>query len=139
MSQQDQIDRAAEYITQLKERIEGLKMRKELVIRNNGLHPNDGDYNNATIYDSVYGSNPRPFAPVVDIRELDSGLDLTVISGENKNFTLYKIVSILEEEGAEVVSASVSKVGDKFFHSIHTQVINHMNNYHCYNYTLKLS
>ncbi|KAI4342545.1 hypothetical protein MLD38_027162 [Melastoma candidum] len=122
VSQQDQIDQAAAYITQLKERIEGLKMRKELLMRNNGDHPHMGDHNTAMIDGSAYGLKPKKSAPVIDLKEWDSGLDLTVISGENDKFMFYEVISILEEEGAEVVSASVSKVGNNFLHTIQARV-----------------
>lgn len=60
--------------------------------------------------------------PVIDLRDLGSSLELMLISGLNKNFMLYEVITVLEEEGAEVVSASVSTVGDKVFHSLHAQV-----------------
>ncbi|KAI4303860.1 hypothetical protein MLD38_039447 [Melastoma candidum] len=122
LSQQDQIDQAAAYITQLKERIDSLKMRKELLMRNNGDQPHVGDYDTAMIDKSVYGSKRKRSALVIDLKEWDSGLDLTVISNENNKCMLYKVISILEEEGTEVVNASVSKVGNKFLHTIQAQV-----------------
>ena len=60
--------------------------------------------------------------PVIDLRDMGSSLEVMLISGLNKNFMLYEVISVLEEEGAEVVSASVSTVGDKVFHSLHAQV-----------------
>ena len=60
--------------------------------------------------------------PVIDLRDLGSSIEVIVISGLQKNFMLYEIISILEQEGAEVVSASFFTVGDKVFHTIHAQV-----------------
>lgn len=111
LSQQDQLEQAANYIKQLKERIEELKGRKELATRVAGT-------NNNLIDAVMIGLR----LPVIDLRDLGSSLEVMLISGLNKNFMLYEVISVLEEEGAEVVSASVSTVGDKVFHSLHAQV-----------------
>ncbi|XP_034672672.1 transcription factor bHLH162-like isoform X1 [Vitis riparia] len=111
LSQQDQLEQAANYIKQLKERIEELKGRKELATRVSGT-------NNNLIDAVMIGLR----LPVIDLRDLGSSLEVMLISGLNKNFMLYEVISVLEEEGAEVVSASVSTVGDKVFHSLHAQV-----------------
>ncbi|KAJ0971550.1 hypothetical protein J5N97_019509 [Dioscorea zingiberensis] len=58
----------------------------------------------------------------VQVRALDACLEIVVISGLNKNFKLYEVIGILEEEGAEVITASFSKVEDKIVHIIHSQV-----------------
>lgn len=60
--------------------------------------------------------------PVFDLRDLGSSIEVIVVSGLQKSFMVYEIISILEEEGAEVVSASFSTVGDKVFHTVHAQV-----------------
>ncbi|XP_030531365.1 transcription factor bHLH168-like [Rhodamnia argentea] len=111
-SQQDQIEQAAEYIAQLKERIEKLQMKKELVAGRGGLSLDGG------------AAWPTSTLPVVNIRDWDSGLEVTLISrcGTSRSFMLYEVISILEEEGAEVVSASISHIGDKVFHTLHAQV-----------------
>ncbi|KAI3429986.1 BHLH domain-containing protein [Psidium guajava] len=111
-SQQDQIELAAEYIAQLKERIEKLKMKKEIAAGRGGQALDGG---------GVRRASPLP---VVNIRDWDSGLEVTLISGsgQSRSFMLYEVISILEEEGAEVVSASISNIGDKVFHTLHAQV-----------------
>ncbi|KAG5042955.1 hypothetical protein JHK87_006870 [Glycine soja] len=38
-----------------------------------------------------------------------------LISGLNKNLMLYEVISVLEEDGAEVVTVNFSTVADKFF------------------------
>ncbi|KAL0285198.1 UNVERIFIED_CONTAM: Transcription factor [Sesamum angustifolium] len=35
---------------------------------------------------------------------------------------LHQIISILEQEGAEVVNVNFSNIGDQIFHTIHAQV-----------------
>ena len=56
---------------------------------------------------------------------MGSSLKLVLISGlKKKLMLLHQVTNILEEEGAEVVSASFSVVGHKVFHIIHAKVIN---------------
>ena len=110
LSQQDQLDLAATYIKHLTERLDKLKGRKEKAIRSNV----GANGNMSVIMDSNL--------PVLELRDLGSGIEVMLISGLNKNFMLYEVISVLEEEGAEVVSASFSTLGDKIFHTVHAQV-----------------
>lgn len=105
---------AATYIKQLKDRIDGLKRRKDqLAVRANSPIGGMGAGPTASVGVKL---------PVIQLREWDSGLEVSLISGVNKNFRLYEAISILHEEGAEVVSASFSTIGDKIFHTLHAQV-----------------
>lgn len=113
ISQQDQLDLAASYIKQLRERIDKLKGRKEEAMKSMKR--------NSSFLDEM---NAGFSLPLVELRDMGSSIEVVLISGLQKNFMLYEVISILEEEGAEVVSASFSTVGDKVFHSIHAQVIN---------------
>ncbi|KAI6675349.1 hypothetical protein NL676_003255 [Syzygium grande] len=118
LSQQDQLDQAASYIRQLKEKIDGLKLRKEqAILLSEGIDPSS----------SLTSSNDQEanlgfVLPVFELRDHGLGLEVILISGRRKNFMLYEVISILEEEGAEVVSASFSVIGDKIFHTLHAQV-----------------
>uniref|UniRef100_A0A5B6ZJP9 BHLH domain-containing protein n=1 Tax=Davidia involucrata TaxID=16924 RepID=A0A5B6ZJP9_DAVIN len=114
LSQQDQLNQAATYINQLRERIEELKGRKEAAMNNNN---NNNNNNNITDTMTIGVS-----LPLVELRDLGSSVEVLLISGLKKNFMLYEVISILEEEGAEVVSASFSTVGDKVFHTLHAKV-----------------
>ncbi|KAI4336128.1 hypothetical protein L6164_014696 [Bauhinia variegata] len=111
LSQQDQLDIAAAYITHLKERIEKLEGRKKQAARSNST-------GNVTKNEMFINSR----LPVLELRDMGSTIEVMLITGLNKNFMLYEVISILEEEGAEVVSASFSTVGDKIFHTVHAQV-----------------
>ncbi|KAA8529570.1 hypothetical protein F0562_033631 [Nyssa sinensis] len=92
------LDKATSYVKQLKENVEQLKQRKE---------------------DMAGGS----MLPVLALREhMDSTLEVNLITELNKNFMLYAVIGVLEEEGADVVGASYSTVGNKIFYTIHSQV-----------------
>ncbi|OAY30890.1 transcription factor bHLH162 [Manihot esculenta] len=108
LSQQGQLDHAAAYIKHLKERIEKLKKIKEQAMVISGANNNK----------IMMGLR----LPIVELRDLGSSIEVVLISGLKKNFMMYEVITIIEEEGAEVVSVSFSTVGDKVFHTIHAQV-----------------
>ncbi|XP_058091680.1 transcription factor bHLH162-like [Magnolia sinica] len=112
LSQQDQLDQAAVYIKQLREKIDELKEKRDLATSIEGINK---DISGAMM---VLGLR----LPVVEVRDLGSSLEVVLISGLNKNFMLCDVISVIEEEGAEVVNASFSFVADKVFHIIHSQV-----------------
>ena len=62
--------------------------------------------------------------PVVELKDLGSSFEVVLITGLEKNFMMYEVIGVLEDEGAEVVNASFSTVGDKVFHTFHAQVLN---------------
>ena len=53
--------------------------------------------------------------PLIEIKDLGLGIGVKLISGLNKNLMLYEVISVLEEDGAEVVTVNFSTVADKFF------------------------
>ncbi|KAE8705353.1 putative Polygalacturonase 2 [Hibiscus syriacus] len=112
VSQPDQLDLAAAYLKHLTERIEKLKKTKDEVMKS--VEPSGRVTETAA---APVGLS----SPVVELRDLGSSIELVLITGLNRNFRLYQVISILEQEGAEVVSASFSTVGGKIFHSLHAQ------------------
>ncbi|XAR50166.1 hypothetical protein NMG60_11004420 [Bertholletia excelsa] len=113
LSQQDQLDQAAAYINKLKERVELLKARKAALARRH-------DENNMNNCRSNMASGVK--LPMIELKDLGSGLEVVVVTGLRKKFMLYEVISILQNEGAEVVSASVTTKGDKVYHTLHAQV-----------------
>lgn len=85
---------------------------------NNGYNNNSN--NQVGIMDNMFMASNLP---LLELRDLGSSIEVMLISGLNRNFMLYEVISVLEQEGAEVVSASFSTVGDKIFHTVHAQVI----------------
>ncbi|KAG5049844.1 hypothetical protein AAZX31_04G165900 [Glycine max] len=109
LGQRDQLDLAARYIKHMNERIEKLKRQKEQVMSNNDDR-------------KMFNNNVESKLPIVELRDLGSSIEVMLVSGLNKAFMLYEVISVLEEEGAEVVTASFSTVGDKIFYVVHAQV-----------------
>ncbi|KAM0940292.1 putative transcription factor bHLH family [Dioscorea sansibarensis] len=105
------LDQAVCYIKKLKERIENLKQKKTSAMKTQELN---NEINGAKM--------TEPFRlPVIEIRELGSVLEVVLISELKKPFIFHKVISVLEEEGALVINASFSVVGDKIYHTILTQ------------------
>ncbi|KAE9467371.1 hypothetical protein C3L33_00715, partial [Rhododendron williamsianum] len=111
-SRQHQLDEAGTYIKLLEKRVEELKARRvALAMGNHDGTDNDGN------------TSIRIELPVVELREcLRSGLEVVLITGLKKNFAISEAIGVIEDEGAEVVSASFSTVGDMVFHTLHAQV-----------------
>ncbi|KAE9467365.1 hypothetical protein C3L33_00713, partial [Rhododendron williamsianum] len=110
-SRQHQLDEAGTYIKLLEKRVEELKARRAALAMGN----HDGTNNDGN-------TSIRIELPVVELREcLGSSLEVVLITGLNKNFAISEAVGVIEDEGAEVVSASFSAVGDKVFHTLHAQ------------------
>ncbi|XP_020230334.1 transcription factor bHLH162 [Cajanus cajan] len=111
VGQHDQLDLAARYIKHMRERIEKLKRQKEQAMSTK--QSNDR---------RTLNNNVDYKLPVLELRDLGSGIEVVLVSGLNKTFMLYEVIRVLEEEGAEVVTASFSTVGNKIFYFVHAQV-----------------
>ncbi|XP_042497685.1 transcription factor bHLH162-like [Macadamia integrifolia] len=111
-SQQDRLDHAASYIKELQQRVEELKRRKQYLAMNI-----NGTNNDIRDKMTINGSN----LPVIELRDFGHSLEVTLMSGFNSNFMFYEVINVLAEEGAEIINASFSVVGDKIFHTFHSQ------------------
>ncbi|XP_062191458.1 transcription factor bHLH167-like [Phragmites australis] len=117
VTQLDHLDNAAAYIKQLKERIDELKRRKE-----SGGH---GGFRSSS-YEGTSATAATTGAvrmPVIEVRYQHATLDVVLISEAGRPFKLHEVITVLEQEGAEVVSASFSVIGDKIFYTIHSQAL----------------
>ncbi|KAK4427150.1 Transcription factor [Sesamum alatum] len=115
LSQQDQLEQATSYIKSLSERVEELRRRKTQGVMMSSADPTTS---NKTSTGIMGGSK----LPILEIRELGSNLEVVLISGLCKNFMLHQVISILEQEGAEVVNANLSNIDGLIIHTIHAQV-----------------
>ncbi|KAL0364592.1 UNVERIFIED_CONTAM: hypothetical protein Sangu_0556800, partial [Sesamum angustifolium] len=106
---QDQVEEATTYIKLLTQRVEEMRRR-----RSQALMTASGSGSGSGSSSSMGGS-------VVEVREFGSNLEVVLISGPCKTFMLHQIISILEQEGAEVVNVNFSNIGDQIFHTIHAQ------------------
>ncbi|WOK97782.1 transcription factor bHLH162 [Canna indica] len=112
LTQQDHLEQATSYIKKLQKKIETMKQRRvpRMNIKESGK--------------DIGGGLTMGFQlPVVEVRHDDSNMEVVLISGLEKRFMFHEVISIIEEEGAEVINASFSVVGEKIFHIIHSQAI----------------
>ncbi|KAJ8497730.1 hypothetical protein OPV22_008282 [Ensete ventricosum] len=98
MRDQDQLDQAINYIKELQGRVEKLKQKKEM---------------RSVPVDSRF--------LLVEVRSMDSALLVCFVSGLRSSYMFRKVIGVLEEEGAEVTSASFNLVGGRIFYTIHCQ------------------
>ncbi|XP_057460144.1 transcription factor bHLH162-like [Actinidia eriantha] len=112
VTEHDQLDQAATYINQLKERVDELKARRAIAMTNTCIN------NNTTRDTRMFRSYELP---VVELKDLGSSFKVVLITWLEKNLMMHQVIGMLEDEGAEVVSASFSTVGDKVFHTYHAQ------------------
>ncbi|XP_037410780.1 transcription factor bHLH167-like [Triticum dicoccoides] len=118
-TQLDQLDSAAAYIKQLRGRIDDLKRRKQAAVSGTAgcsSSISTGDYKGAP-------STATTALPVIEVRHQDGTLDVALVSEVGRPFRLHEVIAVLEQEGAEVVSASFSVVGDKIFYTVHSQAL----------------
>ena len=105
------LDHATTYIKQLQKRIETLKQTKQLL---QGSTDETGG-----VRCQMSGASR---SPVITVRDMGSSLELLLISGSNKKFRLHEVISVLEEEAAQVVTVNQCIVGDRICYSIHSEV-----------------
>ncbi|KAG6514318.1 hypothetical protein ZIOFF_024668 [Zingiber officinale] len=112
LSQQDHLDQATSYIKTLRARIEKMKERRG---RKMNIQELDIEIDSGT-------TSSEFKLPVLEIRHQDSDLEVVLVSGQEKRFMFHEVISILEEEGAQVINANFSIVGKKIFYTLHSQV-----------------
>ncbi|TQD85238.1 hypothetical protein C1H46_029157 [Malus baccata] len=111
LSQTDQIDEAINYIKSQESKLQKLKEKKESLMRTRKR-------SYATACVNVESTRSAK-APHIKIHEIDSTLEVVLISGlENHHFMFYDIIRLLDEEHANVVHANFSTLGDSTFHII---------------------
>ncbi|XP_047948904.1 transcription factor bHLH167-like [Salvia hispanica] len=107
LSHPDQIDEASSYIKMMRERIEVLNRRKAQLISS---------------YATRTGHGGGHKYPILTVTELGFGVEVMLISGLNKKFMLSQVISVIEQEAAQVLSVNMSRVGETIIHTIHAQV-----------------
>ncbi|MBA0811956.1 hypothetical protein Gohar_025967 [Gossypium harknessii] len=102
---------AANYIKRLQTNLERMKQRKDSLI-SGGQSMN--------IASSRPGFSPK--VPQIQIHEMGSSLVIGLTTDTHSRFIFNDTIRILHEEGADIVNASFSVVGNTAFHTIHLTV-----------------
>ncbi|KAK6252549.1 hypothetical protein QUC31_014269 [Theobroma cacao] len=104
MSTHDVLEQATLYINQLRKRVEELKQMKLQLQECKGA--------------TETTSGPT-ISPVINISDLDSTLEVNLITGWDGKFKLSDIIKVLMEEGAEVKTVAANhNAGDRTIYSI---------------------
>ncbi|KAK3223313.1 hypothetical protein Dsin_010338 [Dipteronia sinensis] len=102
----ESVDQATSYIRKLEEKIKKLRERKEVILK--------GDHDD----------HEEKFEPVViNVKSSESTLEVSIISGLKKKILLHQVISVLVEEGAEVVNITYHNTGGRVFHTIYSKPI----------------
>ncbi|KAM1078286.1 hypothetical protein FF1_025432 [Malus domestica] len=129
LSQTDQIDEAINYIKSQESKLQKLKEKKESLMRTRKR-------SYATACVNVESAK----APHIKIHEIDSTLEVVLISGlENHQFIFYDIIRLLDEEHANVVHANFSTLGDSTFHIVRAEIGKSMSEFGAARITEKLT
>ena len=130
MTQQDSLDEAAAYIKKLKKRVDELQQKRssaQLSAAKRGGGSCGGGASTSAGTSSGGGAGSEKAneeAAMVEVRHHHDGssLDVVLISGVERPFKLHEVVTVLEEEGAEIVNANFSVSGHRIFYTIHSRV-----------------
>ncbi|GMJ03654.1 hypothetical protein like AT1G10586 [Hibiscus trionum] len=106
MSVPEMVDRATAYVKELQMRMEQYEGVKKVQL------------------EAAYEvKKKRLIRPVLSIRDLGSNLEVNMITGLNMGFALSDFINILQEEGADIISATCHHVGDRAIYTILSQAI----------------
>ncbi|KAK4841329.1 hypothetical protein QYF36_002754 [Acer negundo] len=102
----ESVDQVTSYIRKLEEKIKKLRERKEIILK--------GDHDD---HDEKFE------AVVINVKSSESTLEVSIISGLKKKNLLHQVISVLVEEGAEVVKITYHNAGGRVFHTIYSKPI----------------
>ncbi|KAM3198689.1 hypothetical protein ACQJBY_073701 [Aegilops geniculata] len=130
MTQLGSLDEAASYIKKLKERVDELQHRRNSAQAMAAARGASGA-STPTTTPTTSGGVGSPegekhweaSAPVVEVRQHDdTSMDVVLVCSTERPIMLHQVITILEEEGAEVINANHSVAGHKIFYTIHSRV-----------------
>lgn len=114
MSQPDQIDEAVKYIKSLETRLKEFREKKESLIM--------GRKRSYRCVNAAADQTCMKY-PEIRINENGSGaIEVVLKTGEDRQFMFYDMIRILHEEGADVLNANSSVVGNTIFNIVHVEV-----------------
>lgn len=114
LSQPHGLEQAADYIKKMEERINELRSRKKYLTTDRTSEIVDRDMSGAMMIDSTQ--------TMVEVRESGATLNVVLINSLNKDVMLSDVISVLEEEGTEVLSTNQYFVADRCHRILHSQV-----------------
>ncbi|CAM0879387.1 unnamed protein product [Alopecurus aequalis] len=122
------LEEATKYIKKLKERVDELDHRRSSAqamadsrTAGNGVSTPTSSGTGSDLEVDKIGKASA--ALVVEVRyHDDSSMDILLTCSIERPIKIHEVITILEEEGAEIVHANHSKAGHKIFYTIHSRV-----------------
>ncbi|KAF7851300.1 hypothetical protein BT93_L4128 [Corymbia citriodora subsp. variegata] len=111
LSLPDQLGEAANYIKSLQVKVEKMRDQKEKLSK---IEKINTTMNNGPIIGFK--------SPDIKIWNTGSILEVVLVTGLDDQFIFNEIVRVIHEEGANIVNASCSCVGDAMLHTIHAKI-----------------
>ncbi|XVF83432.1 hypothetical protein PTKIN_Ptkin16aG0485500 [Pterospermum kingtungense] len=108
MSIPDMVERITGHINQFQLHVEELRQRRNQL---------EDKANRAS-------TSATTISPVINITDSNSSSEINLVTGSDMNLALSDVISIVEEEGAEVITVSYNNAGNMNFLAIHCQVNN---------------
>ncbi|EMS45881.1 hypothetical protein TRIUR3_14870 [Triticum urartu] len=129
MTQLGSLDVAASYIKKLKERVDELQRKKTsaqamaTLRRVSDISMPTTTITTSSGAGSLEGDKYLDASPtVVEVRQPDdSSMEVRLICSTEKPIKLHEVITIHEEEGADIVNANHSVAGHKIFYTIHSR------------------
>ncbi|KAF3329009.1 Transcription factor bHLH125 [Carex littledalei] len=108
LTQLDNLDEAASYIINLRNKIEKLKERREHERRMQGR--TDDITSTGTGHSSNKNNSKLLILPIIEVRYQNGNLEVLLIlnNSSSEKLTFHKVIRIIEEEGVDIVNASHS-------------------------------
>ncbi|XWS68651.1 hypothetical protein CRYUN_Cryun04dG0109300 [Craigia yunnanensis] len=114
LSLPDQIDEAVNYIKSLQIRLQESREKKESLMGRKRSYR----CTNCTAAETTVSLK----SPEIRINEKDSAMEVVLMTAQDSQFMFYEMIRILHEQGAEVLNANFSVVGNTVFHIVHAQI-----------------
>ncbi|KAM3345607.1 hypothetical protein ACQJBY_020223 [Aegilops geniculata] len=126
MTRLGSLDVAASYIKMLKERVDELQQKKTAAQAMATLRGVSGISIPSTTSSGAGSPEGEKYlkasAPAVEVRQPDdSSMEVRMICSTERPIKLHEVITILEEEGADIINANHSVVGHKIFYTIHSR------------------
>ncbi|XP_037410796.1 uncharacterized protein LOC119274232 [Triticum dicoccoides] len=129
VTQLGSLDVAASYIKKLKERVDELQRKKASMQAMatsrgvNDIRTPTTTTNTSSGCGSLEGEKYLEASPtVVEVRQSDeSSMEVRLICSTKRPIKLHEVITIHEEEGADIVNANHSVAGHKIFYTIHSR------------------
>uniref|UniRef100_A0A0D9UVV9 BHLH domain-containing protein n=1 Tax=Leersia perrieri TaxID=77586 RepID=A0A0D9UVV9_9ORYZ len=117
-TQLSSVDEAAAYIKKLKERVDELPHRRSIAMGNGGVAISPSTSGSGGSSEDVITGEKTVLEVRQHVQEGSSSLDVVLICSVERPVKFHEVITVLEEEGAEIVHANFSVAAHKIYYTI---------------------